>query len=74
MLDDSGVQHELRTIVAQARDDALRQGVPVDRDSIMTELDRVTSSAQLSGPAREKLMARFEQIVSEELQRVPQTH
>jgi hypothetical protein len=74
MLDDSTVQQELRGIVAEAREEALRQGVPVDRDGILSELERVTASAHLSGPAREKLMQRFEQIVSEELDRVPQAH
>jgi hypothetical protein len=74
MLEDGSVQNELRSIVAEARDDALRQGMPVDRSSIISELERVTSSAPLSPPAREQLMSRFEQIVSEELERVPQPH
>jgi hypothetical protein len=72
MLDDGALQQELRGIVAEARDDAARAGVPVDHDAIINELDRVTSAANLSGPARDKLMERFDEIVSEELLRVPQ--
>jgi len=72
MLEDGALQQELRGIVAEAREDAARAGVPVDRDAIINELDRVTSAVNLSGPARDKLMARFDEIVSEELLRVPQ--
>jgi hypothetical protein len=72
MLDDAAVQEELRNIVAEARDDASRQGLPVDSDAIIAELDRVTSAAPLSPPSRERLMTRFQEIVSEELERVPQ--
>jgi hypothetical protein len=74
MLDDVGVQNELRSIVAEARDDAIRQGQPVDRDGILAELDRVTQGNDLSPHLRDKLMSRFEQIVHEELDQVPQAH
>jgi len=74
MLADSSVNDELRGIVAQARKDALEQGLPVNRDALISELERVTASAHLPGPSRDKLMARFEQIVSEELQQVSQPH
>jgi hypothetical protein len=75
LLDDAAVQEELRGIIAEAREQAQRNGVAVDRSQIIAALDRVTDGAGgLADPVREKLMSRFEQIVDEELGRVSEVH
>ena len=75
ILNEAGIPGELDGILAEARDEAERQGVAVDPELMLQALcGEVNGSASISGDARSQLMAKFQEIVAEERERVPQPH
>jgi len=73
ILNEGGLEAELHGIVADARVEAERQGVAIDPDLLVNALtEELNGSGHLSDPAREQLRSKFEQIIAEDAERVPQ--
>jgi hypothetical protein len=73
MLNEAGVHAELEGILADARAEAARQGIRMDPDLMLQALcQEMNGSATLSDPARSELLTKFQEIIAEESQKVPQ--
>jgi hypothetical protein len=67
ILSDAGLSAEVDGILADAKKEARRQGVPIDSELMLQALcDDTNGSAKLSDSARGELEARFKRIVAEE--------
>jgi hypothetical protein len=72
VLDDAGLQAELKGILAEARSEGERQGIAIDTDLMLQALvEEINGSTELSEPARAQLRSKFEQIIAEDAERVP---
>ena len=67
ILDDAGLHTEVDGILADARAEAQRQGVPIDSELMLRALCEDTNGAgKLSDSAKGELESRFKRIVAEE--------
>ena len=67
ILDDAGLHTEVDGILADARAEAQRQGVPIDSELMLRALCEDTNgAAKLSDSAKGELESRFKRIVAEE--------
>jgi len=67
ILDDAGLHTEVDGILADAKAEAQRQGVPIDSELMLRALCEDTNgAAQLSDSAKGELESRFKRIVAEE--------
>jgi hypothetical protein len=75
VLHEVGIEAELDGILSEARSEAERQGVAVDPELMLQALlEEVNGSKSLPGDVRAELMSKFQEIVAEERERVPQPH
>jgi hypothetical protein len=73
MLSEAGIETELEGILGEARAEAERQGLSIDPDLMLDALcDELNGSGTLSEPARAELRSKFQEIIAEEAQQVPQ--
>ena len=67
ILDDAGLHTEVDGILADARAEAQRQGVPIDSELMLRALCEDTNGAgKLSDSTKGELESRFKRIVAEE--------
>ena len=67
ILDDAGLHTEVDGILADAKAEAQRQGVPIDSELMLRALCEDTNgAAKLSDSAKGELESRFKRIVAEE--------
>jgi hypothetical protein len=67
ILNDAGLHAEVDGILADAKAEAERQGVPIDSELILRALcDEANGAAKLSDSTRGELESRFKRIVAEE--------
>jgi hypothetical protein len=67
ILNDAGLHAEVDGILADAKQEAQRQGVPIDSELMLKALcDETNGAAKLSDSARGELESRFKRIVAEE--------
>jgi hypothetical protein len=67
ILNDAGLHAEVDGILADAKAEAQRQGVPIDSELMLRALSEETNgAAKLSASAKEELESRFKRIVAEE--------
>jgi hypothetical protein len=67
ILDDAGLHAEVDGILADAKEEAQRQGVPIDSELMLKVLcDETNGAAKLSDSAKGELESRFKRIVAEE--------
>jgi hypothetical protein len=74
LLAEAGIDaHHLEGILADAREEAARQGIALDSNMILQAIgDELNGTADFSEAKRGDLRAMFESIVAEEAERVPQ--
>jgi hypothetical protein len=67
ILDDAGLHTEVDGILADAKAEAQRQGVPIDSELMLRALcEETNGAAKLSDSAKGELESRFKRIVAEE--------
>jgi hypothetical protein len=67
ILNEAGLHAEVDGILADAKQEAQRQGVPIDSELMLKALcDEANGAAKLSDTARGELESRFKRIVAEE--------
>jgi hypothetical protein len=73
LLTEAGIDTQLDGILAEAREEAEKQGITIDPDLMLRALtDELDSSQTLSEANRSGLRAMFQEIIAEETEQVPQ--